>query len=499
MKDADVQIPVHDGITEVSLRDFVAPLFRRERIILISFALMFAAVLLAAFVMGPSYSSRMSILVNRERLDPLVSTQANTQLVTTDNAVTQEEINSEVELLRSRDVLEQVVIANGLQKKHGFSLIDLLHPRETEQDRIARAVKGLAKNLQIAPLKESNVIEIEYKSSDPQLSFSVLRSLGNAYLAKHVEVHRPAGSYDFFARETDKYRAELTAAERNLQQFGEKNVVAAPEEERSNLALQVADAVGSLHQAEEAIAADAARIQQDEREVSTIPNRAVTQEASATNDKVIADLNAALVLAETKRTQLALKYDESYPLMKEAEQEIAQDKAALAQAESKKYVTETTDRDPTYELLREDLAKSQVDLAAQRATRVATQRSIQSLQSQMVSLNHLALTEQDLQREAKAAESNYLLYQQKREQERASNALDVTRIANVAIAVPPAVPVLPLLGWPMMVLIGLGVALIVSIGVGYGVDYFDSSFHTPAQVSETLGIPVVIAMPKRTA
>jgi capsular polysaccharide biosynthesis protein len=69
----------------------------------------------------------------------------------------------------------------------------------------------------------------------------------------------------------------------------------------------------------------------------------------------------------------------------------------------------------------------------------------------------------------------------------------------VAIAVPPSIPVLPVLGWPMMILIGLGAALLVSIGAGYGADYFDPSFHTPAQVSETLGIPVVVAMPKRTA
>jgi len=58
----------------------------------------------------------------------------------------------------------------------------------------------------------------------------------------------------------------------------------------------------------------------------------------------------------------------------------------------------------------------------------------------MVNLDQLSLSQQDLQREAKAAETNYLLYLAKREQERTSNALDVTRIANVAIAVPRPYP-----------------------------------------------------------
>jgi uncharacterized protein involved in exopolysaccharide biosynthesis len=117
----------------------------------------------------------------------------------------------------------------------------------------------------------------------------------------------------------------------------------------------------------------------------------------------------------------------------------------------------------------------------------------------MVGLDQLALSQHDLQRDSKVAENNYLLYLGKREQERASNAMDLTRIANVAIAVPPAIPVLPVFGWPFMVLIALSISAFLSVGIGYAADYFDSSFHTPAQVSDTLGIPVVIAMPKRTA
>jgi uncharacterized protein involved in exopolysaccharide biosynthesis len=254
-----------------------------------------------------------------------------------------------------------------------------------------------------------------------------------------------------------------------------------------------------LHQAEQAIAGDEERIKDDRQQMNATPQRSTTLQASAANDKLIGDLNTILVTAQAKRTQLALKYDESYPLVREADEEIAQDKLAVSQAEQKRYVTETTDRDPTYELLREDVAKSEADLSAQRATLTATKRSVQSIQAQMVNLDQLALSQQDLQREAKAAETNYLLYLAKREQERTSNALDVTRIANVAIAVPPAIPVLPVLSWPIIILIALGSATVLGIGAAYAADYFNPSFHTPAQVIEMLGIPVVVAMPRKTA
>jgi uncharacterized protein involved in exopolysaccharide biosynthesis len=500
MRQTNAQMPVTNGFVDLSARDFVAPLFRRKRLLLGTFIVVLVAVIGLAALMGPTYSSRMAILVNQERLDPLVSTEATTQIMNGDNPVTPEEINSEVELLSSRDVLEKVVIANGLDKQvPGFSIHGLLHPHETIDDRIARAVKKLAKKLKIDNIKNSNLIEITYKSEDPQLSYGVLKSLGDLYVAKHVSVHRPAGSYEFFATETQKYQDELKDAEQKLRNFGQQNSIAAPDEQRTQLAAQVANTVGLLHGAEQSIAADEERIQEDRKQMSSTPQRSTTLQATAANDKLIEDLNASLLAAQTKRTQLALKYDPSYPLVREADQEIAEANSAIAQAEEKKYVTETTDRDPTYELMREDIAKSQADLAAQRATLVATKRSVQDIQAQMEKLDQLSLTQQDLQREARADESNYLLYLAKREQERTSNALDVTRIANVAIAVPPSIPVLPVLSWPLTVLIAIGSALVISIGTAYAADYLDPSFHTPAQVIDMMGIPVVIAVSKKTA
>jgi uncharacterized protein involved in exopolysaccharide biosynthesis len=494
-------MPVANGMADLSIRDFIAPLFRRKRFLIGTFVVVLTAVILLSALMGPAYSSRMTILVNRERVDPLVSTEATTQIMTTNSdPVTPEEINSEVELLSSRDVLEKVVIANGLDKPaQGFSIHGLLHPNETRDDRIARAVKMLAKAIKIDNIKNSDLIEIAYKSSDPQLSYGVLKSLGDLYVAKHVAVHRPAGSYEFFASETQKYHDDLEDAENKLRNFGRQNTIAAPDEQRTQLAAQVANSVGLMHAAEQQVAADEERIRDDRQQMNSMPQRSTTLQASSANGQLIDDLNARLLAAQTKRTQLAMKYNPGYPLVQEADQEIAEAKSAIAQAEAKRYVTETTDRDPTYELLREDVAKSEADLASQRATVAATKLSIQNIQAQMVNLDQLSLTQQDLQRDAKADESNYLLYLAKREQERTSNALDVTRISNVAIAVPPAIPVLPMYSWPLILLIAFGAAVVLSIGTAYAADYMDSSFHTPAQVIEMLGIPVVVAVSKKTA
>lgn len=499
MREFNTQNPAGDHLGSLTARDFLLPLFRRKRLLLVTFICVFAIIVLLAVLLGPSYSSRMEVLVNQERIDPLVSTQAMTPMITTTNAVTPEEINSEVELLSSRDVLEQVVLQNGLDEAHGFSLIAFLFHGKTKEDRIARAVKNLAKALQIANIRNSNLIDVSYKSPDPRVSYGVLKSLGDLYVAKHVAVHRPAGSYEFFAEETEKYHKELEDAVERLRNFGKQQSVAAPDEERTQLASQFGTTIGLLHGTEQSIAGDEARIKDDRRQMKLTPARAPTVQSSTLNDKLIDDLTTALLAAQTKRTQLALKYESSYPLVREVDEEIAQDRAAIARAEQTKYVAETTDRDPTYELLREDIAKTEADLSAQRGTLIATRRSADSIQAEMVKLDQVSLKQQDLQREAKAAESNYLLYLAKREQERSTNALDVTRIANVAIAVPPSIPVLPVSSWPIILLEAFSLAVVLGIGAAYAFDYFDPSFHTPAQVIDILGVPVVVTVSRKSA
>jgi uncharacterized protein involved in exopolysaccharide biosynthesis len=489
-----------DESADVSLRDLVTPLFRRKRILIAAFLSVLGVTILLAALMGPIFTSRMTILVNRERLDPLMTPEATTQLITTSTPITEEEINSEVELLSSRDVLEKVVFANGLDRPDkGWSPSSLLHPHETGEDRVAKAVKRLAKQIKVEAVAKTNLIQVKYSSADPQLAYGVLKSLGEFYTQKHVSVHRPAGSYEFFARETERYHDALGQAEAKVRDLDNRNQIAAPDAQETNVALQVATSIGLMHLAEQSLAADDERIRSDQQQMSKTPQRSPTARTSAAADKLLDQLSGSLLSAQTKRTELLLKYDPSYPLVQENEQEIVQTKTAIADAEKTRYLTETTDLDPTFEALREDDAKTRADRAAQAAALEATKRSIRSMEEQLVDLDQQSITRQDLQREVKADEQNYLTYLAKREQERMSDALDTTRIANVAIAVPPAIPVLPVFGWPVILLAATGLATIVSVGSAYAADYLDSSFHTPAQLTDILGIPVVVAFPKRTA
>lgn len=482
-----------------TLRDLLAPIFRQKRLGVIAFLILGLAAVGLAFSLSSQYACKMEILVNRERLDPMVTAQATNQTPIAPPSVTEEEINSEVELLQSPDLLKEVVIANGLQETEKKGLLSSLRGAQTEEWYISKAVKNLDRKLKIEVIRKTNVISVAYKSSDPKIAYGVLNKLASLYMEKHLAVHRPQGSYDFFAKETEKYRQALEASETQLAAFGTQEHVAAPDVQRTYMAQELVTSEAALHNAEQAIAAAEQRMRDEQSQMKTTPSRSSTTEASSTPDMLLQQLGTNLLAAEVKRTQLAMKYDPSYPLVREADEELAETQAAFAEAQKTKYLNQTTDRDPTYEALRLDIAKTQADLASQQATAQALHQTIQSINTKMVNLDRTALHQSDLLREMRANEGNYLLYLSKREQEHTSDALDLKRIGNVAIAVPPLLPILPAYGFLPLLVGGIFVTVLLSVATAYAADYLNSSIRTPSDVNEILGIPVMASFPRRAA
>jgi uncharacterized protein involved in exopolysaccharide biosynthesis len=183
-----------------------------------------------------------------------------------------------------------------------------------------------------------------------------------------------------------------------------------------------------------------------------------------------------------------VKYDASFPLVREADEEIVKTKAAIEKAREINYADQVTDLNPTYQLIQQDMARTRLDLATQRANSTAIANSVRTMDAQMVDLDGKSVKQTGLLREAKADEANYLLYVGKREQERTDDALDQRRIADVAIAVALQVT----FG-------GLILAMLAGISAAYVAEFMDSTFRTPAQVTEALNIPVLATLPRQAA
>ena len=475
------------------MKDLLAAGFRHKRTAGLCFFGILTGAILAAILQPAEYSASTKFLVGEGRVDPVVSTEASAP--PTIKPVSEEELNSELELLHSPDVLRQVVIACGLDQLKG--LRDRVLGSPNPERRIAGATALLGKELQIQLVKKSNVIDVTYASRDPQLAVRVLRSLTDAYMQKHVAVHSPPGQLDFFAQETERYKKNLSDAEAQLRQFSQQEDGVAPQITRDITLQKLSDFHFSLQQTRAEMASTEERIKTLEGQGGTTPERLTTSMRQVDDAQVLQSLKTTLINLELKRTELLTKYQPSYALVQEVEKQIGETQAAIAAEESAPIREETTDRNPTYAWISQALAQAKAEYSGLQARAAATEAAVAKYEAKTRDLAEKGLAEQDLLRTVKADEENYLLYLHKQEQARMSEALDRTRILNVAVAEQPVAPSLPMNSPLPMLLGGVFFAALVSVGAVCTKEYLDSSFRTPTEVSAELKIPVLAAVPRR--
>ena len=475
-------------------RDVVAIGFRHQRVMILCFVGVVLGVLLSAVFLPTKYRAETKLLVKRERVDPIITPEQNAPMMYHDT-VGEEEINSEVELIQSQDVLQKVVTTCGLDSPKLLSR--LLHPRETQQNRTDRAILQLRSDLVLEVIKKTNVISIAYESSKPELAQRVLATLDKSYLDKHLEVHHPAGQAEFFDQEAAKYKQEMMSVESQLSKFsGEQNGVA-PTVQRDMVLQKLADFHGSLDTTRASIAEARKRITDLEGQYQSTPSRMTTQMKKGDNAQVLQNLKATLLTLEMKRTELLTKYQPTYPLVVEVEKQITDTRGALTLEETSPVKEETTDQNPTYAWVNSELAKAKSDLAGLEARETALVAIVNVYMSQAHKLEEQGILQGDLMRTQKADEANYLLYNKKREEARIADALDRTRILNVSVAQNPVIPSLPTRSFWVFGLVACLLGSAVSLGVVFALDYADQSFRTPTEVMSELRIPVLAAVPSQ--
>jgi uncharacterized protein involved in exopolysaccharide biosynthesis len=473
-------------------RDVAQVMFRRRRV----FVCVAVVVLVAAAVygaVGARYEAQMKILVRRGRADAPVSAGENAPLDLTRIAMTEEELNSEVELLRDDDVLREAVAPDAV---NGRDWLYFLRPGEGAAQRVERAARRLGKKLVVEPVKKTNLITIKYAADDPQRAARMLQSVADAYLKKHAVVHRPSGELQFFEQLTRDARRDLEEAEQALRQFTATRGVVAAAQER-DLALQkLSEIDGSYRQTHIDMSETQQRVTELQKLLATLPERSTTQVRIADNPELMKALKSNLLDLQEKRTQFLTKFEPSHRLVQEVDQQITQAEAAIAAEMKSPLRDETTDKDAHYEWAKSELERAQVQLKALQSRQSATGIQETAYRTMARSLGDDALTQDDLQNTEKAAEESYLLFVKKQEQARMADALDQSGIVNVAIAEPPVVPALPASSAWTLLAIGLVAAGTAGTGAAFAADYADPALRTPDDVLGYLHAPVLASLPR---
>jgi uncharacterized protein involved in exopolysaccharide biosynthesis len=482
----------------ISLRDVVAVAFRRRKLVT-GFLVAAIAVAIVFALALPKYEGEAKFLVGRERVDPAISPtpEMSTFAMESQPNLTEEDLNSEIEILDSHEMLKNVVLA--AKPEDQKTILSYLTGWwgwwATDEEKLEAKIQKLDKNLDIEAAKRSNVIDVTYKNRDPEVVERVLKTLSALYVQKHMEVHKPSGQFAFFEGQTERYHKGLIEAEENLSNFPKKYGVVNPAADRELTLQKLNEFRGSLQATLADIAQTQKQIEKLQQEQQSIPERMTTQSRRSDNPQLFEQLKGTLLQLELKRVDLLTKFQPDYRPVQEVNKQIEDARASIAKEENTPLRDETTDVDPTHQWVRSELAKVDADMVGLRAREVALQDVVARYEAMARDLDKKAIVQGDLMRDAKTQEDSYLLYLRKREEARITDALDERRILNVAMAENPSVPALPKHMPITFGFIGLVLTMIVGTATVWTVDHFDSTLRTPAEVETFVNIPVLAAVP----
>ena len=485
------------GGNSISMRDGAGALFRRKALVIFIFVAVVLGTAVVTFLLPNKFDSRIKILVKNQRVDVAITPEqtSGAPASAVENEVSENQINSEIELLTSKDLLTQVVTDCRLaDMEKGW-----LSGSAPSAVMVERAVNRLAKDLIITPVRKANVITITYASNSPQLSASVLKKLGELYLEKHLKLNHPTGASDFFTQRADEYETQLKQSEQQMTDFQQSNNLVVLSQQKELTLQKTAEAKSKLLESETALNEATNRIARVEQQLAAIPKRVITQSRQLPNQYSAERLNTMMVELQNRRTQLLTKFRPEDRLVREVDEQIRTTREALMKAEQKTSVEEATDLNPLRQTLETELSRARLDQTGARARRETLSGQLQQYEDALKKLEGGTVKHNDLQRQVKEAEDNYQLYAKKREEARIADELDRQKITNVSIAEAATVAQIP--SSPnrgLNLVLGVFLAGFLSLVSVFSVEMLSDAVHTPRQLEALTGAKVLATVPENS-
>ncbi len=475
--------------SSLGLRDIVAGLFNRKWLIILTLLTSVTATGVFAWLTPEKYESRMKFYIKNVRVETPVTTGKDEQVVADGGEVSESVISSETELIKSRDLLMDVVKSTSLARAKDPS------KGVTDSD-IESAVYKLEKDLILAPLKKANFIEVSYSSTSPQTAALVLNKLGELYLDKHLKMHRPPGTSDFFKNQANQYQGDLKTAENKISNFEQQKDAVDIDRQKELILARLTDVSGKLKDLNGKIAQDDKRITALEGQLAGMDRRVVTQSKVLPNQYSVERLNTMLVELKNRRIQMLAKFRPEDRAVREVDDQINETTGALQKATGSTAIEQASDINPLRQPLETELANVRVDQAGNLALRKNLQEQVGQYQARIAELAGSTALHNELSRHVKQTEATYQLYSRKQEESQIEDALDQKKITNISIAEAPIVAQNPNHNNQILVLvIGLISGLMLAFGSAFILELLRETFLTPRELQAFSGYPVLATMP----
>lgn len=510
-----------------TLRDLYYVLFRHKWKIIPFFLAVALTVLVLTYRSPELYRSEAKLLVRLGResvtLDPTVTTG---QIINV-SQTRESGVNVELEILKSRELLEKVVDSIGSdtllrcsdQKFFNKntdekairepSLQATTKVTDTESksehsnpakpsDNRDRAVRAVMRNLQVKAQKDSSIISISYESESPKVAQNVIDTLINYYLEKHIAVHQTPGSDQFFLQQVSDSNDTLALFEKELRDLRDKSGISSLEEQRQAILSRIADLEGQIGAAEVELATCQAKVQAYQKRLSNIPETLVTQETTGFSSQAVDLMRAKLYELQLEEHDLLSKFTEESEQVQMIRKKVAEAQMLLDKEMAKTGRIEVSRGiNPLYTQTQSALSIEQANLSSIQAKIVNLKEQLATEREKLKTINEADFRITSLRREIDIQQAKYQRYSEKLDQARIDHALDREKISNISVVQPATFPTLPVSQRRSLKLaLGILVGILGGVGLAFFFEHTDHSIKTPAEVEEKLLLPTLASIPR---
>ena len=487
-------------------REFLTVLFARKLLLISIFTAVIITGMAVTLMIEPTYESSMKILVTRDRIDPQVSVGESRTDVRTE--ISDEDFNSEMEILQSRRVIEAVVkelhLADGANKPPAGWLAGLradaanfyrsLH-KQPEPPPMERALNRIMASLEVVAVKKSRIIKVSYRDSDPERAAQLLNTLYRKYADHHLELHQNSQAAQVFKDQTQELGKKLNDATSALKHFDAQNGITSTTSQKELLLQQFYTTQSQANAAHTDILETEKRIAELKAQLATQPERIETE--TRTRVDALTRMKEDVLTLESQRTQIRQKYKADQRPVIEIEERLAQAKELLAREEKSPPQERATAINETHRRLMNDLLSAQANLTALTERYKSLSTLATQYQGRMLEMDQKGFEKNDLELTRKAAEEDYMVYRKKAQEADIVNALNREKIVNVNLADAAGVnynPISPKPATNFMVFIIVG--LIAAITGALLAERINPVVRGEDSVRRQLGMEVLASIPE---
>ena len=386
------------------------------------------------------YEAEMKLLVNNKRVD-FVMTPGEAQSVAPPPEVSEAEVNSEIELLKSHDIMQEIVMDHRL-----YAPFEKRGSPAPSRKSIELATEKMGRSLKVTSLRKTNIIDVTYRDEDPDTAAAILKEVGDRYLASHLLAHGSHGSAEFFTEQVAHYDHALQEARRALSTFQQDTKLFSLPQQQTLLVQRLGDVSSKLEDTTAQVHVLESRMAEGSRQLTETPERVLTQVKQTSDQLALQQLEPTLSQLQNHRIELLTKFLPTDRMVIQVDQQIANTQKELDRIRAERMDETTTDLDAVHQSIKAESSRSGIDLQGLRTQRAQLIQMKQESLLQLAELERSSVKLEELQRTEKEAQDSYNLYVQRLNEARLAGALDRDNFSNVSIIEKPAsspIPVTP--------------------------------------------------------